>query len=292
LRWEIAEVWLCGSDPRQPSPSSRNWNFCPHEVSLAPLLISSAIFAVVLLLLLARLFWRLYQPRRIVILEHQRGVLYVRGRLTSVLEPGLYWTTLRRQITPVDTRRQLHQMPGQEILTSDGIAVKISASLEYSIVDPQKMLTSSNNFIGLVYSQGQLDLRTAVGELTLESILNAREAISGRFLQLLAPSLTLLGAELHSARVLDIMLPADIRRAYASAVTAQKEGLASLERARGETAALRSLANAARLTQDHPGLLQLRALQTLDTTKGSATLELRFGSPANSSHADQPSSGK
>jgi regulator of protease activity HflC (stomatin/prohibitin superfamily) len=154
------------------------------------------------------------------------------------------------------------------------------------------MLTSSNNFIGLVYSQAQLDLRAAVGELTLEALLNAREAISGRFLQLLAPSLTLLGAELHSARVLDIMLPADIRRAYASAVAAQKEGLAALERARGETAALRSLANAARLTQDHPGLLQLRALQTLDTTKGNATLELRFDPPADSSQADQPSSGK
>ena len=259
---------------------------------MAPLLLSAALFSVVLLLIVARMAWRIYQPKRIVILEHQRGLLYVRGRLTSLLEPGLYWTTLRRQITPVDTRRQLHQIPGQEILTSDGIAVKLSASLEYSIIDPRKMVSSSNNFIGLVYSQAQLDLRTAVGELTLEALLNARTAISGRFLQLLAPSLTLLGAELHSARVLDIMLPTDIRRAYASAVAAQKEGLAALERARGETAALRNLANAARLTQDHPGLLQLRALQTLDTTKGNATLELRFGSPADSSQADQPSIGK
>jgi hypothetical protein len=58
----------------------------------------------------------------------------------------------------------------------------------------------------------------------------------------------------HWGGVRDLMLPGELKRAFAQTVTAQKEGLASLQRARGETASLRSLANAARLMQDHPGL--------------------------------------
>lgn len=170
-------------------------------------------------------------------------------------------------------------MPGQEILTSDGIAVKVSAALEYAVTDPSKMLNSSTNFVALVYSQAQVSLRSAVGESSLDELLAGREAISARLLALLSPSVAELGAELSSARVLGIMLPADVRRAYAQAVTAQKEGVAALERARGETAALRSLANAARTMQDHPGLLQLRAVQAIEASKGNTTLELKIADP-------------
>jgi len=45
--------------------------------------------------------------------------------------------------------------------------------------------------------------------------------------------------------------------------------LAQLERARGETAALRNLANAARLANDTPALLKLRLLQALEQSSGN-----------------------
>lgn len=246
---------------------------------MAPVLILSLVFTLMIILVIGRMLWRLLRPVRVVLLEHQRGVLYRNGRLTEVLAPGVYWSTARRQIVPVDVRKQLHQVPGQEILTSDGIAVKVSAALEYAVTDPMKMLNGSTNFVALVYSQAQLSLRSAVGELSLNELLAGREAISSRLLALLTPSIVELGAELSSARVLDIMLPADVRRAYALAVTAQKEGVAALERARGETAALRSLANAARTMQDHPGLLQLRAVQAIEASKGNTTLELKIADP-------------
>jgi regulator of protease activity HflC (stomatin/prohibitin superfamily) len=61
-------------------------------------------------------------------------------------------------------------------------------------------------------------------------------------------------------------------------VKAQKEGQAALERARGETAALRNLANAARIMDDNPNLLQLRALQALsDSPSNTLVLGLPNG---------------
>ena len=72
-----------------------------------------------------------------------------------------------------------------------------------------------------------------------------------------------IGIELLSVDVRDVMVPAELKRAYAAVVAARQEGAVSLERARGETAALRSLANAGRLLDDHPGLLSLRLVQEL-----------------------------
>ena len=62
----------------------------------------------------------------------------------------------------------------------------------------------------------------------------------------------------------------------AQVVNARQEGLAALERARGETAALRNLANAAKLLDDHPRLLQLRMLQAVGESTGN-TLVVNAG---------------
>jgi hypothetical protein len=72
------------------------------------------------------------------------------------------------------------------------------------------------------------------------------------------------------------MFPGEMKKAFAQVVKAQKEGQAALERARGETAALRNLANAARMMDDNPNLLQLRALQSLADSGGNT---LVFGVP-------------
>ena len=51
-------------------------------------------------------------------------------------------------------------------------------------------------------------------------------------------------------------------------LVARAHGIAALERARGETAALRNLANAARMAADNPALIQLRLLQQLEASTG------------------------
>ena len=78
--------------------------------------------------------------------------------------------------------------------------------------------------------------------------------------------------KLISADVKDIMLPGEMKKVFTQVVKAQKEGQAALERARGETAALRSLANAARMMDDNPNLLQLRALQGLEVSSGNTLM--------------------
>ncbi len=55
-------------------------------------------------------------------------------------------------------------------------------------------------------------------------------------------------------------------------MNARKEGLAALERARGETAALRNLANGAKVLENNPHLMQLRLLQVLEKNSGNTII--------------------
>ena len=73
------------------------------------------------------------------------------------------------------------------------------------------------------------------------------------------------------------MFPGELKRTFAQVVTARKEGLAALERARGETAALRNLANAARTMEGNPALMQLRVLQEIGKSPGNTVV---LGLPA------------
>ncbi|GAA1436516.1 hypothetical protein GCM10009616_36540 [Microlunatus lacustris] len=70
-----------------------------------------------------------------------------------------------------------------------------------------------------------------------------------------------LGLEIRAAVVKDVVLPAELRAAYAELVATRQRGLARLGAARAETAALRSLANGARLLEDHPALARLRVVE-------------------------------
>jgi hypothetical protein len=72
------------------------------------------------------------------------------------------------------------------------------------------------------------------------------------------------GVKVLRVSLRDFMLSGELKQAYAETVKARLEGQASLERARGETAAIRHLLNATQLMEAHPGLIQLRYLQTID----------------------------
>ena len=61
----------------------------------------------------------------------------------------------------------------------------------------------------------------------------------------------------------------------AKVVLARPRGQAELERARAEAAALRSLANTARLLADHPALLQLRTVQAAERSGSTVVLTPR-----------------
>ena len=83
--------------------------------------------------------------------------------------------------------------------------------------------------------------------------------------------------ELQGADVKDLTLPGELKQIFTQVVRARQEGLAALEKARGETAALRNLANAAHMIERNPHLMQVRLLQVLGQQPGTTVV---LGVPA------------
>jgi regulator of protease activity HflC (stomatin/prohibitin superfamily) len=96
-----------------------------------------------------------------------------------------------------------------------------------------------------------------------------------------------------SAAIRDIILPAETRRLYSEFERARLEGLAALERARGEQAALRSLANSARMLKGNPELMNLRLLHALAGQPGrpAPTVVLGGGTGLLPVSAGEPETG-
>ncbi len=201
------------------------------------------------------------------------GLLYHEGKLVETLDAGRHirWGENFR-IALVDQRKSLLQVAGQEVLTADNVAVKLSVVLTMQIVDAAKSVRAADNFSSHIYSATQTTVRAVVAGLALESLLTQRVSIGAQLRSLIAPHAEGVGVQIHAAEVRDVMLPGELRKAFSEVLKAKQDGQAALERARSESAALRNLANAARLIEGQPALVTLRFLQTLETSKAGQTL--------------------
>lgn len=214
------------------------------------------------------------------------AVEYRHGALTRVLEPGRHARRLGARVVRVDLRESLLAVSPQEVLTADGVAVKVSATVRWAVVDPVGFLERSTDPVATVYLATQVALRDGLAARTVED-LGRRGA--GLPVEALTAAVTAVatgvGISVAEVVVRDVIVPAELRHAATEVVAARSRGAAQLEAARAETAALRSLANGARLLDAHPALARLRLVQAVPH---GTTVVLRLGDDPASEPAEAP----
>jgi len=238
------------------------------------------------------LAWRRRQVVSVV--EHEAALVALPGRPTRVLEPGRHvlWNPLA-EVTFFDLRSTPLALVGQEVLTADGATVRLSIAGRFKVTDPLAAFSTSSAWRDELHSALQLALREIVAKSRLDSLLEDRGALESPLLERARELLTVSGVELLSARLRDLSVSGDLKRALADVQVAKAEGAARLERARAESASLRSLANAARLLKDHEALLDLRVLSTAEaaaSSGGHLTLDLSAWKRSKSPNANDSAS--
>jgi regulator of protease activity HflC (stomatin/prohibitin superfamily) len=209
----------------------------------------------------------------IVVQEWERVLLYKNGAIEQSLGAGRHWRLAwRRRAVRVPVRARLMTVAGQEVLTSDGLSVKVSLLLRTRIADARRWYEAVEAPDAFVYGAVQVAVREAVAARTLDELLATRGELGRELVVAATPTAEDVGVVIDEIAVRDLMLPSELRRAATEAATARAHGLASLERARGEVASTRALANAAKMVADNPALLQLRTLQAVEA--GGATVVL------------------
>lgn len=183
---------------------------------------------------------------------------------------GFGWT-----VKFTDLRKTSLLVAGQEVLTADNVGLKLSLLVTYQVAEPVKAAHETQNWSTDLYNATQLAVRAVVSGIAVEALLNQRLEIGTQLLARVQPEAAKIGINVLAVEAKDLMFAADLKRAFADVLKAKQEGQAALERARGESASLRNLANAARLLDGNPALQNLRLMQSLSATQnGGHTLVL------------------
>jgi regulator of protease activity HflC (stomatin/prohibitin superfamily) len=214
-----------------------------------------------------------YFFKRYTIFEYERGLLYSGGKFVKILPPGQYLIfTFTSYITKIDIRTRFETITGQEVISSDGVTLKVSIGAKYEITDPHVSVNKVQNYQGEFYLIMQMALREIAGNTKIDDIIEKRNILGDKLMEISSKKFEEIGLKLISADIKDIMFPGELKKIFCQVVKAQKEGQAVLEKVRGETAALRNLLNAAKMVEENPSLLQLRLIQSLGESSGNTVV--------------------
>ena len=195
------------------------------------------------------------------------GVLKIDGETQALLPPGLtaYWKINHLvEAEVVDTRLQVLEVSGQEILTKDKVNLRINLAANWRYSDVLLAFSQLTKPIDHLYRELQFALREAVGSRTLDELLEDKQVIDDVVSEQVKSRMLPFGMEIASLGVKDIVLPGDMKNILAQLVEAEKSAQANVIRRREETAATRSLLNTAKVMENNPVALRLKELETLE----------------------------
>lgn len=246
------------------------------------------VFLIILIAFAAAAIWALRHAgvtrlvQRVTVFEGETGILLENGIFRRELPPGALWVGPQSTVVRASSSEQLMEVRGQEVLTADRLSIKITVLATYRMADLRQVFVGLENkstvadrwqFMAAVetrlHQAVRLAIRSLVASRNLEDLLSQRTELDTELFDLIDADTESTGVELLKASVVDIMLTGSVKRAYAEVEQARLDGLAAVERARGEKAALRALANAARIIKDNPEVGRLRFLTGLEKAGAS-----------------------
>ncbi|WP_245858282.1 SPFH domain-containing protein [Sphingomonas guangdongensis] len=236
-------------------------------------------FAAILTAIMIVVAVTLSLRRRVIVYAWETALLYRGGVFERTLDPGTHhYADLRQRVRIVrlPAHAQRSNFGPLDVLSADRFAFRLHLSVTWTIVDPrtaweaQEVPESTSYTVAPLQERVAAAALAATGALQLDDLLGAPVALGDAVRAILATGATSFAFE--AVAVTRMELPPETRRMLTEVERARRSGLAALERARSEQAALRSLANAARLVRDNPELAQLRLLQTIEDAKGPTTI--------------------
>lgn len=194
--------------------------------------------------------------REIIIKDTHRGLWYQDGVLVRIMEAGRYeipkksllpWKRQPQvEIALVDVREREITIKGQEILTSDKVAIRVSIIVQFRVTDPKAALHQVENYEERLYSDVQLSARRSLASMNLEEILTNRNRLSEDILRDVKGVATGYGVDILRADVKDLVFPGNLQEIMNRVLAAERMSQVQLveARAKADVQKIESLARA------------------------------------------------
>ena len=212
--------------------------------------------------------------------QYERGVKFTLGKFSGMMKPGLNLVLpIFQSCRKIDIRTKVVDVPEQDAITKDNVSIRINAVVYYKIFDASKAILEVENFQYAVSQLSQTTMRNAVGEVTLDELLQKREMISNKICEILDKETDPWGLKVENVELKDVTLPDEMKRVLARAAEAEREKLAVITKAEGEVKASEDLKKAADTLSQNPTAVHLRTLETLNDISADKSNTIVFALP-------------
>ncbi|MGB7414391.1 MAG: slipin family protein [Thermosynechococcaceae cyanobacterium] len=193
------------------------------------------------------------------------GLLYEDGAFVRTLNPGrhafktlpfaslLSWffPRIQRDIKLVDMRERSLTIKGQEILTADKVAIRVSLLVYFRVQNAESAMHNVSSYEERIYEDVQLGARRFLASRDLDAILSDRNEISDNVRVDVSGAATSYGVEIIRADVKDLVFPGNLREIMNQVLETERRAEAKLIEARKDAEA-----NQVRSQAEHQAMLQ------------------------------------
>ena len=126
------------------------------------------------------------------------------------------------EIVLVDVRERDLTIKGQEILTSDKVAIRVSIVVQFRVTDALAALHAVENYEERIYTDVQLAARRSLASMTLEQILTNRNQLSEEILREVQDAAARYGVAILRANVKDLIFPGNLQDVMNKVLAAER----------------------------------------------------------------------
>jgi len=158
-----------------------------------------------------------------IVRQHEQGVVEQFGRYKESVSPGLrIILPFVQRLRIVDMREQVIDVPPQEVITEDNVAVSVDAVIYYEPTDSKRLLYQVANFMLAVTKLAQTNLRNVIGEMSLDEAFTSRERVNSSLRQILDDATDKWGVRVVRVEIQRIDPPHDVLNAMHEQMKAER----------------------------------------------------------------------
>ncbi len=145
--------------------------------------------------------------------QWERVVVLRLGKFNRVSGPGLFWTipVIEHNTIRIDCRIRATRIEAEETLTADLVPMNVNAVLIWAVYDAKAACNEVEDFSRTISLVAQAALRDAIGRLTAAEVAIRREQLDIDLQKTLEDEASQWGIAIHSVKVRDILLPAELQ---------------------------------------------------------------------------------
>ena len=164
----------------------------------------------------------------------EKGLIERLGRYQRTVDSGLIMIVpFLERLVKVDMRELVVDVPPQQVITKDNVAVEVDAVVYYEVTDPVKVTYNVANYYVAATKLAQTNLRNLVGDLALDESLTSRELINTRLREILDDATDKWGTKVTRVELQRIEPPRDVTEAMHRQMKAERERRAMILEAEG-----------------------------------------------------------